>query len=153
MLTYKMASATMRGSQKLWVGGESILSLRFRIMHKGFWGLMKVKFAQLCPTLRNPMDYTVHGILQARILERVAIPSSRGSSQPRDRTQVYHIAGGFFTSWATREAHAAAKLLQSCQNYENVSCFNGVLLFVTPWTVALQVSLSMEFSRQEYWNG
>ena len=45
------------------------------------------------------------GILQARILERVAMPSSRGSSQPRDWTQVSRIAGGFFTSWATREAH------------------------------------------------
>ena len=44
------------------------------------------------------------GILQARILERVAMPSSRGSSQPRDRTQLSHIAGGFFTIWATREA-------------------------------------------------
>ena len=48
--------------------------------------------------------YTLHGILQARILERVAFPFCRGSSQPRDRTQVSHIAGGFFTSWATREA-------------------------------------------------
>ena len=48
------------------------------------------------------MYYTVHGILQARILEWVAFPFSRGSSQPRDRTQVSHIAGGFFTSWATR---------------------------------------------------
>ena len=47
------------------------------------------------------MDY---GILQARILEWVAFPFSGGSSQPRDRTQVSHIAGGFFTSWATREA-------------------------------------------------
>ena len=46
----------------------------------------------------------VHGILQARILEWVAVPFSRGSSQARDQTQVYHIAGGFFTSWATREA-------------------------------------------------
>ena len=46
----------------------------------------------------------VHGILQARILEWVAVPFSRGSSQPRDGTQVSHIAGGFFTSWATREA-------------------------------------------------
>ena len=43
------------------------------------------------------------GILQARILEWVAIPSSRGSSQPRGQTQVSHIAGGFFTIWATRE--------------------------------------------------
>ena len=49
------------------------------------------------------MDYTVHGILQARILQWVAIPFSRGSSQPRDQTQVSHIVGGFFTSWATRE--------------------------------------------------
>ena len=43
----------------------------------------KVKVAQSCPTLCNPVDYTVHGILQARILEWVAFPSSRGSSQPR----------------------------------------------------------------------
>ena len=51
------------------------------------------------------MDYTVHGILQARILEWIAFPFSRGSSQPRDQTQVSRIAGGFFTSWATREGH------------------------------------------------
>ena len=50
------------------------------------------------------MDYTVRGILQARILERVAFPFSRESSQPKDRTQVSHIAGGFFTGWDTREA-------------------------------------------------
>ena len=45
---------------------------------------VKVKVTQSCLTLCNPMDYTVHGILQARILEWVAIPFSRGSSQPRD---------------------------------------------------------------------
>ena len=50
------------------------------------------------------MDYTVPGIVQARILEWVAFSFSRGSSQPRDQTQVSHIAGGFFTPWATREA-------------------------------------------------
>ena len=48
------------------------------------------------------MDYTVHGILQDRILDWVAIPFSRRSSQPRGRTQVSCIAGGFFISWATR---------------------------------------------------
>ena len=48
---------------------------------------MKVKVAQSCLTLCNPMDYTVHGILQARILEWVAVPFSRGSFQPRDQTQ------------------------------------------------------------------
>ena len=47
---------------------------------------------------------TVHSILQARILEWVVFPFSRGSSQPRDRTQVSWIAGSFFTSWATKEA-------------------------------------------------
>ena len=46
----------------------------------------------------------VYGILQTRILEWVTVPFSRGSSQPRDRTQVSRIAGGFFISWATREA-------------------------------------------------
>ena len=66
--------------------------------------LLKVKVAQLCLTLCDPMDCTVHGILQARILEWVAFPFSRGSSQPRDWTQVSLIAGGLFTSWATREA-------------------------------------------------
>ena len=66
-----------------------------------FW----VKVAQSCPTLYNSKDDTFHGILQARILEWVAFPFSRGSSQPRDQTQVSLIAGGFFTSWATREAH------------------------------------------------
>ena len=58
---------------------------------------MKVKVAQLYLTLCDPIDYTVHGILQARILEWVAFPFSRGSSQPRDQTQVSRIAGGFFT--------------------------------------------------------
>ena len=48
------------------------------------------------------MAYTAHGILQARMLEWVAFPFSRETSQPRDRTQVSHIAGGFL--WATREA-------------------------------------------------
>ena len=65
---------------------------------------VKVKVAQSSPTLCNPIEYTVHGILQARILEWVAFPFSKESSQPRDRTQVSHIAGGFFTSWVTRVA-------------------------------------------------
>ena len=63
-----------------------------------------VKVAQSCPTLCNPMDYTVCGILQARILEWVAFPFSRVLSQPKDQTQVSCFAGRFFTSWATREA-------------------------------------------------
>ena len=57
-----------------------------------------------CVPLCDPMDSTVYGILQARILERVAFPFSRGSSQPRNRIQASHIAGRLFTTWATREA-------------------------------------------------
>ena len=57
-----------------------------------------MKGAQSCPTLSHHMDDTVHGILQARILEWGAIPFSRGSSQPRDRNQVTLITGTFFIS-------------------------------------------------------
>ena len=63
-----------------------------------------MKVPQLCLTLCDPMGYIVHGILQARILEWVAFPFSRGFSQPRDRTQVSLIAGGFFTHLAIQEA-------------------------------------------------
>ena len=70
----------------------------------------KVLVAQLCPTLCKPMDCglsgSVHGILQVRILEWVAIPFSRGSSWPRDWTWVSCIAGRFLTIWATRETLA-----------------------------------------------
>ena len=65
--------------------------------------------AQSCLTLCDPMDFSLpgssnHGILQARILEWVAISFFRGSSQPRDRIQVSRIAGRNFNLWATREA-------------------------------------------------
>ena len=60
--------------------------------------LKYVKVAQSCLTLCVPVDYTVHGILKATVLEWVAFPFSRRSSQPRDQTLVSHIAGGFFTS-------------------------------------------------------
>ena len=60
--------------------------------------LFLVKVAQLCPTPCDAMDYRDHGIFQAKVLEWVAFPFFRGSSQTRDRTQVSHIAGGFFTS-------------------------------------------------------
>ena len=58
---------------------------------------LKVKVTQSCPTPCDPMDYIVHGILQARILEGVAFPLSWGSSQFRDQTHIYCIAGVFFT--------------------------------------------------------
>ena len=85
----------------------TLVSCEVMIFEANFYKIlkesMKVKVAQLCPTLCDPMDYSlpassVHGILQARILEWVASPFSRASSQPRDQTRVSHIVGGFFTS-------------------------------------------------------
>ena len=70
---------------------------------------VKVKFTQSCLNLCNPMDYTVPEISQARILEWVAVPFFRGSSQSRDQTQVSHIAGRLVTIWATREAYIHQK--------------------------------------------
>ena len=89
----------------LWFWLESVAEQKF------MRSAINIKFVlapQSCPTLCNPMgcspqDSSVHGILQASILEWVAIPFSRGSSQPRDRTQVSCTAGRFFTNWATRE--------------------------------------------------
>ena len=71
--------------------------------------LSESEVTQSCPTLCDLLDCSppgssVHGIFQARILEWVDYPFSRGSSQPRDRTQVSCTAGSFFTSWVTREA-------------------------------------------------
>ena len=78
--------------------------------------IYSVLVTQSCPTLWNPMDCSppgssVHEIFQARILEWVAMPFSRGSSQPRDRTLVSCIAGGFSTVWPTRESHYSWYLL------------------------------------------
>ena len=71
---------------------------------------LKVLVPLSCLTLWDPMDYSRpgssgHGILQARILECVAISFSRGTSQSRDWTQVLCIAGRFFITWDIREVH------------------------------------------------
>ena len=84
------------------------LSICFQKLMRGARILLCL-VAQSRLTLCDPMDCSpqgssVHGILQARILERVAILFSRGSSQRRNQTQFSHTAGGFFTVWATREA-------------------------------------------------
>ena len=96
------------------------------------WTIMKVKTKvdQSCPTLCDPIDYTVHGILQARILQWVAFPFSSGSSQPRDQTQVSHISGRFFTNWAMREAIIVATI---CRAFKNIlSSFISSLLSEPP---------------------
>ena len=102
--------------------------------------------AQSCPTLCYPVNCSppgspVHGISQARILEWVAISSSRGSSWPRDWTWVSCTAGRHFIIWTTREA-----LLL-------LSSFSRVQLCATPETAAHQAPQSLGFSRQEHWSG
>ena len=114
---------------------------------------VKVLVAQSCPTLCSPMDYSspgssVHGVLQARILEWVAIPFSRRSSQLRDRTRVSLTACRFFTIWATREAckiqaedWLILKILQwiiilwnTVLGYPNLSLYNR-LVFFSYWII------------------
>ena len=73
------------------VGSEKSKTVPYLLTEFAF---TEVKIIQSCPTLCDSMDYTVHGILQARILEWVAFPFSRGPSQHRDQTQVSHITGG-----------------------------------------------------------
>ena len=68
-----------------------------QILYSSFSIILRVKVTQLCLTFCDPMDYTVDGILQDRILEWGAFPFSRGSSQPRDQTQVSCTVGRFFT--------------------------------------------------------
>ena len=134
-----------------------------------------VKVAQLCLTLCDPIDCSlpgssVHGILQTRILEWVAVPVSRGTSWPRNRTSISCIAGGFFTSWATREActhrcacthtHAHTHMLTHMHRHphkmEYCCCCCCYLvtklcqLFATP---SCQAPLLMGFPRQEYNSG
>ena len=97
MLGKQLNSLQLRG--EVWAGVTILDFGDMKNRKLSFFGDRKtVKVAQLFLTLCHPMDYAVHGILQARILEWVAFPFSRGSSQPRDRTQVSLIAGRFFTS-------------------------------------------------------
>ena len=101
--------------------------------------MRECQVTSLVPDSCNAMDCnlpgsSVHGILQARILECIVFPFSRGSSQPRDQTQVSRIAGGFFTSWATREAqiYNAVSWMEREEHRENMQMqmfLNGQLVF------------------------
>ena len=114
--------------------------------------------AQSCPTLCNPVDCSpqgssVHGILQARILEWVAISFSRGSSQPRDQTWVSCIAGRCFILWATREAQWLYSLYFNTQSIRSIKwkdTWKSFLLlaliprFVSSGWMYLAISLSIK---------
>ena len=101
-----------------------------------------VKVSQSCPTLFDPMDYTVHGILQARILEWVALPFAKGSSQPRDQTQVSRIAGQILyqlshqgspriLEWVAYPFSSGSSLPR---NWTRISCIAG--RFFTSWATS-----------------
>ena len=125
----------------MWTGPFSIPKSLSKISCHWSSFIVKWEVVQVCPTLGDPMDYTVHGILQARILEWVAVPFSRGSSQPRDRTQVFHITGRFFTSWAIKGsprilewvAYAFSSGSSWPRNHTGVSCIAGG--FFTNWAI------------------
>ena len=95
------------------------------------------------------------GILQARILEWVAMPFSRGSSQPRDRTHISHIAGRSLLSEPPGEPKCLSLLYFNLGIFSQfvLSCLSRLQLFATPCTVGCQAPLSIGFSRQEYWSG
>ena len=112
----------------------------------------EMSVAWLCPALGNPMDCSppgssVYGIPQARILEWVAIPFSRGSSPPRDGTWVSCVIGRFFTIWATRDsvvknppANARAwvwSLNQEDPLAEGMATHSSILAWGMSWTEGL----------------
>ena len=110
-----------------------LVTLATRKLRTHFMALShKVKVIQSCPTLCDPMDHTVHGILQARILEWAAFPFSSGSFQPRNRTGVSCIAGGFFTEvsgkpWAIKERHKKTKIDPLCNYVPAFPQYSGSL--------------------------
>ena len=114
--------------------------------------------AQSCLTLCDSMDCSlpgssVHRILQVRILEWVAMPSSGGSSQPRDQNQVSYIVDRFFYHLSypgTWETGVYKIYSESEVKVKSLSC---VWLFATPSLCSLPGSSAMGFSRQEYWSG
>ena len=99
-----------------WVWGWSSCRFLAESVSCSYGPCLFVPKSLSCPTLCDPMDSSlpgsaIHGIFQARILECAAISFSRGSSQPRDWTWVFCIAGRRFTIWATREAWKSARSL------------------------------------------
>ena len=101
----------------------------------------EVLVAQSCPILCDPMDCSppgssVHGLLQARILQWVALPFSRGSSWLRDQTCVFYVAGRFFTAWANREYQQWIKVPISLHPHQDL-LFSGIL-FVCLFIVAIR---------------
>ena len=112
--------------------------------------VLVLKSLQSCPAFCDPMDYSlpgysVHGILQARILEWVTMPSSKGSSQPRDRTQGSNSHLLCLLHWQMCSLSLVPP--GKPQIFSSVQSLSHVWLFATPWTAARQASLSITNSQ------
>ena len=132
---------------------SSTASMKMLCTSKMLWIIsVKMKVAQSCPTLCHPMHYIVHGTLQARILEWVAFPFSRGSSRHRNRTQVSCITGRFFTNWGIREALVKTSLKQTAVVISPQICHYPPYFCVSwnvPWRSTWQSKPSNTFKFQE----
>ena len=100
-------------------------------------------FAKSCPTLSTPPGFSVHGILQARILEWISMPFSRESSQPRDGIQVSCIAGRFFAVWATREAIYRCVCIHTHTHTHTHTHIHTLYMFLYTYTVYVCVYICM----------
>ena len=106
----------------------------------------QLSHVQLCnPMACCPPGSSVHGILQARTLERVAFAFSRGFSWPRDWTQVSHMAGRFFTFWATREAHCTERTSVFFPTLTYISLLPSAYLWKSPCPIVLSQFLAFLF--------
>ena len=120
VVTYEIWILNERDIREHWKDHTSLLGWFLNGCMNVMWkSLSHVQFFATSQTSSLPGS-SVPGIFQARTLEWVAIPFSRGSSWPRDRTQVSHIAGGFFTIWATREAQMVVYI---CPNPQDLNFY------------------------------
>ena len=126
---------------------------------------VKVEVTQSSPIICDPMDYTVHGILQARILEWVAFPFSRGYSQPRDQTQVSHTlqVDSLPTELSGKPwycvyvhnllIHSSADGHLSLLSFATFSLFPWIPTFSVVWVLLVSmISQFWELSIKIYWS-
>ena len=146
-LNWTKLNWTLRANQG-W-DANSLLWLEVKICRQ-YWERFQPgwKVTQSCLTLCNPMDYTVHGILKARLLEWVRFPFSRGSSQPRNQTRVSCIAGGFFTNWAIWEASTGVVLQKRELTWEDGHNPDHIRILRTAARCGLLASCRKEFKNE-----
>ena len=141
----KNESHREEGEKLNWGNAGTLVGLKKRNVYlkslaKGLKYCYCCLVAKLCQVFCNPMGCSqsgsfVHRISQARILEWVAIPFSRGSSRPTDLTQVSYTAGRFFTFWATREACTKLFLFPNCFINFQVIKLSSSSFFFLAWDV------------------